>query len=275
MQYYEPNFIDEALVLLDRFGTNAHVLAGGTRLRFALRRGVAADAALINLKRIADLGRIEDTASDLWIGPLVTAAALRRHVLVGKHAPLLATTAASLGAAQLQTVATIGGNIVSADPAADLVPALIAYSADAEILSAGDCARIATVEDIVSKRPALQGRELLGRIRVPIAPHRASYQKMTTRRGLEMALVSVAVSCRMGGAVVADARVALAGAAPSVVRARGAERALIGSRLSSEVAQAAGERAAADADPLTDARASAAYRRALVATLTQRAVMEL
>ena len=275
MQYYEPNFIDEALVLLDRFGSSGHVLAGGTRLRFALRRGVAPDAALINLKRIADLARIERKVSELWIGPLVTAAQLRRHVLVREHAPLLATAAASLGAAQLQTVATIGGNIVSADPAADLVPALVAYEAEAEILTAGDRARVAAVEDIVRKRPALGARELLGLIRVPVTTHRASYQKMTTRRGLEMSLVAVAISCRMSGEVVADAKIALAGVAPSVMRARSAEEALIGSRLGPEIAQVAGERAAAASQPTSDERASAQYRRSLVATLTQRAVMEL
>jgi CO/xanthine dehydrogenase FAD-binding subunit len=273
MQYYEPNFIDEALVLLDRFGASAHVLAGGTRLRFALPRGP--DDALINLKRIPDLSFVERKGTELWIGPLVTAAVLRRHPLVTEHAPLLARAAAALGAAQLQTVATIGGNVVSADPAADLVPALIACDAEAEILSAGGAARVAPIENIVRGRPALEQRELLSVIRIPVAPHRASYQKMTTRKGLEMALVSVAVLCRMNGEVVGHARVAIAGAAPAVMRARSAEDALTGAGLDPVLARAAGVKAAAESQPITDARASAEYRRALVATLTERAVMDL
>ena len=275
MQYYEPNFIDEALVLLDRFGASAQVLAGGTRLRFSLRHTGSSEAALINLKRIAELSRIDRAADELRIGPLATAAVLRRHPLIAEHAPLLAMAAASLGAPQLQTVATIGGNVVSADPAADLVPALVAYGATADIATAAEPPRTAAVEDLVRKRPALAHGELLSLLRLPLGDHRAAYQKMTTRHGLEMALVAVAVRCDLREGVVKDARIAVAGAAPCVIRARTAETSLAGQRLSADTARAAGMRAADESQPVTDARASADYRRTLVASLTQRALLEL
>lgn len=275
MQYYEPNFIDEALVLLERFGTNAQVLAGGTRLRFALRRQSSDDAALINLKRITELSRIELAPGELRIGPLVTAAMLGRHPLIAEHAPLIARAALSLGAPQLQTVATIGGNVVSADPAADLVPALVAYDASADIAITGEPPRTASVEEIVSKQPSLERGQLLTLIRLPVGAHRAAYQKMTTRQGLEMAVVSVAAWCRLEGEIVGDARIAIAGAAPSVFRAKNAEKALAGERLSVATARAAGHKAAEESKPATDSRASAEYRRALVAALAERAVLEL
>ncbi len=274
MQYFEPNFLDEALVLLDRFGSDARILAGGTRLAFRLRREGHDAGALINVKRIDELAGIEISDGSLRIGALTTAATLRRHPLIREHAPLLAEAAATMGAAQLQTVATLGGNVASGDPASDLSVALLAYGARCTIGALGDAPASVPIEGILARqRPVLAPRELLTAVEIPVGPHRSSYQKMTTRRGFEMALVAVALVVRMDGDVVADARMGLAGVAATPVRATTAETVLIGTRLNAAAAIKAG-RAAADADakPRSDARASEAYRRALVATLTQRAV---
>jgi CO/xanthine dehydrogenase FAD-binding subunit len=122
--------------------------------------------------------------------------------------------------------------------------------------------------------PGLTPRELLTEIEIPIGPYRFSYQKMATRRAFEMAIVAVALRCRLEGDVIAEARIGLAGAAKTIVRAAAAEAELVGRRISVSVArQAARVAADADAAPQNDSRASAAYRRALVATLTERAVL--
>src|SRR5689334_11512730 len=107
MQYFEPNFIGERLAVPAPFGDRARVLAGGTILGPQLRAHPDAADALVNVKRIRDLSEIRLDGDDLWVGALATARAIARDTLVAKHAPLVAVAAASLGAPQLRSVATI------------------------------------------------------------------------------------------------------------------------------------------------------------------------
>ncbi len=275
MEYYEPNFLDEALVLLDRFGSEARILAGGTRLAFRLRHEGHRAAALVNLKRIGELGGVELDADALRVGALCTAAQLQRHPLVRQYAPLLAAAASTMGAAQLQTVATLGGNVASGDPASDLSVALLAHGASCRIAALEDVSAPVPIEQVLARqRPVLAPRELLTAVDIPLRRCHCSYQKMTTRHGFEMALVAVALALRMDGEVVGEARIGLAGVAPSPIRATSAEALLEGRALTASVARDAARLAASsDARPQSDARASADYRRALVATLVERAVL--
>ncbi|HEV2037572.1 MAG TPA: FAD binding domain-containing protein [Candidatus Eremiobacteraceae bacterium] len=275
MQYYEPNFVDEALVLLERFGSRARILAGGTRLGPVVRQGAPDIHAIINLKRIEEMCTIVATGATLHIGALATAAQLRRHPAVREHAPLLADAAASMGARQLQTLATLGGNICSGDPASDLSVALLACDAICQIATPNEGVASFLIEEVLARiPPGLTPRELLTEIEIPLGPYRFSYQKMATRRAFEMALVSVSLRCRMEDDVIADARIGLAGAAQTPIRATGAEAVLTGKRITTSVArQAARVAAEADASPQSDSRASDAYRRTLVAVLTERAVV--
>ncbi len=275
MQYFEPNFVDEALVLLDRFGTTARILAGGTRVGPRLRHDASGVSALVNVKRIDELGAIAISATTLRIGALVTAATLRSDAGVREHAPVLAAAAASLGARQLQSVATLGGNICSGDPASDLSVALLACDARCQVKSAADGLTTIPIERVLAKHnPVLQTGELLVGVEIPIAPHVGAYEKMTTRRGFEMALVAVALCARMDGNRVVAARIGLAGAGATPIRAARAEALLTGARLDDGVAREAGRIAAdSDAQDAGDRRAGDSYRRHLVATLTQRAVL--
>jgi len=134
MEYFEPNFLNEALVVLDRFGARAKVLAGGTLLGPRLRKQPDTADALVNVKRIPALNEIvlvDDKT--LRIGALVTARTLATNQLVHKHARIVALAAASLGAPQLRSVATVGGNVLSGHYSADLSTALLACDARATI----------------------------------------------------------------------------------------------------------------------------------------------
>jgi aerobic carbon-monoxide dehydrogenase medium subunit len=275
MQYFEPNFIGEALVLLDRFGSRARILAGGTRLGPLVRHGELDCAAIVNLKRIEELSSIVATTATLHVGALATAAQLRDHPDVRTHAPLLADAAASMGARQLQTLATLGGNVCSGDPASDLSVALLACDAVCHIATPNEGSFAFPIEEVLARTPpGLSPRELLTEIEIPLGPYRFAYQKMTTRRAFEMAIVSVALRCRMKGDVIADARIGLAGAADSPIRATSAEAVLAGERITPRLARDSGRVAATkDARPKNDWRASDEYRRALVAVLTERAVL--
>ncbi len=276
MQYYEPNFLNEALVLLERFGHDAHVLAGGTRLGPKLRASVTARGVLVNIKRIDELSSICLASDALHVGSLATASQLREHPLVREHAPLLALAAATMGARQLQTMATLGGNVCSGDPASDLSTALLAYDARCEVASPNDAPAVVPLRRLLDQAPrVLHANELLVAVEIPLLPHRFAYQKMMTRRAFEMALVAVAAVLRLDGDLVAEARIALAGAAATPIRATSAEAVLAGVRITPGAAREAAQAASTgDAQPASDWRASERYRRELVRVLTERAILE-
>lgn len=276
MQYFEPNFIGEALVVLERFGGRAKVLAGGTLLGPHLRAHPGDADALVNLKRIRDLSEIRLDGDTLHVGALATARTLARDPLIARHAPLLAIAAASLGAPQLRTVATIGGNVLSTHHAADLGCALLACEATATIAKLDDAPLRLPVEQMVSPGyTGLQTGSFLTGFTIPSAgDSRCAFEKMQTRRAFELALVSASASIRCAaGGDVQEARIALGGAAQTPIRAVAAEQAITGGDLSERrVAQAARAAADVDAEPPDDERASSSYRRQLVRTLVTRAL---
>jgi carbon-monoxide dehydrogenase medium subunit len=278
MQYFEPNFLDEALVVLDRFGPRAKPLAGGTRLVPSLRDDCGDVIALVNLKRIASLASISISGDRARIGPLVTAAELAQSPAIAAAVPLLAAAAASMGSRQIRRFASIGGNICSGDPASDLTVALLASDAACVLASSGHGERRLPLRDVLIPGGTICApHELLAAVEVPITHARTDYRKMTTRRSFEMALVAVAVAIdRDRGRPIAT-RIALAGAGPVCMRATNAEQianptSIDGDGL--EWATSAGAAAAAhDASPDSDERASADYRRHMVAILTTRALI--
>jgi len=277
MQYFEPNFVDEALVLLDRFSPGARVLAGGTLLGPQLRREPHDAATIINIKRIPELSDVALEGEHLKIGGVVTARALAEHPLVRKHAPLLAQAAASLGARQLRNVATLGGNLCSGHPAADLTAALLALDARCLVANIHEGPRDVPLPDFLRPHShALAQGELLTGVTIPLVSAGAAYVKMQTRRAFEMALVAVAVRFAVNeSGTIWNARIALAGAAPVPVRAHHAEASVTDKAPSPECFKAAARRAAdEDARPYSDHRASAEYRRHLVLVLTERALAE-
>jgi len=276
VQYFEPNFVDEALVLLDRFAPDARVLAGGTLLGFEMRAHRAPDATIVNVKRIPELHEIAFDGRCLHIGALATARELGDHELVLRYAPLVAKAAASIGARQLRTVATLGGNLCSGHPAADLSAALLASDATchiAEIAAGPSSLPLADFLRDVSR--LLDRRILFTSVELPATRNNVGYQKMQTRRAFEMAIVSVAAVVEFAGPAIGSARIGLGGGAPTAIRASRAEAFLAGKTGDVGVAREAARIAAEqDARPDDDARASADYRRQLVAVLAERALVD-
>ena len=276
LEYFEPNFLDEALVVLERFAGEARALAGGTRLVPELRAHPGGVAAIVNLKRIADLHDIEASGDALSIGALATVARLVTDRAVSAGAPLLARAASTMGAPQLRSIATIGGSICSGDPASDLTAALLALDADVCIATLGSGERrVALADALTVGGTTLGSGELLTRIVIPIRPAAIAYRKMQTRRGFEMALVAAAVSLRREGGRIQRVRIALAGAASTCLRAVHAENAAMAAPDLTAAAEEAGKAAAElDAKPHDDLRAHADYRRHLARILTRRAIVD-
>ena len=275
-EYHEPTSVAEAVDLGARFGDDGRFLAGGTDLVVQMRRAKLSPRHVLSLHRVPGLDRI-DANHIVRIGALTTHRALERFA--GFHGRLRALVegAQVVGGHQVRNVATVGGNIVNASPAADVVPVLLAL--DAVVTCVGPEGERSLPLDAFLTGPGQTARrpgELLTSVQFP-APARGTataFVKAGRRRAMEISLVCVAVRLSLDGERCREARIALGAVAPTTWRAREAERALEGRVLTPEAMREAGRLAAAGCQPLSDVRASAHYRQHLVATLVPRALAQ-
>jgi len=267
----------EAIAALTRAGAGARLIAGGTDLLVELKSAERAPALIIDISRASDMKRIAMTDEGLAIGAAVTHAEILDSPLIEKHAPAVAAASHSIGAVQTRSLGTLGGNLANCVPSLDGGPVLVALEAQVAIAGPSGRRRMALEEFFVGPRKtALAPGELLLDILIPKKSlgKPADFQKFGLRKGQALALVNVAASFRAGGAAAAfvEPRIALGAVAPTVMRALQAEAYLEGREISPEAMREAGRIAAAESRPITDFRASAGYRRDLVAVLTRRAL---
>lgn len=266
-----------AVALLAAHGPGVKVLAGGTDLLVDLKSAAEAPGVVLDLSRAADLKGIAVTDRGLRIGALTTHSELMRSPLVRTLVPALAEAAHTIGAVQTRNLGTLGGNLVTCVPSMDSGPALLALDARVAIAGPQGTRELALGEFFVGpRRTALAPGELLLEIVVPTASlgKPTCFLKFGLRKGQALALVNVAASTWIDPdrhAFVAP-RIALGAVAPTVIRAPRAEAALEGRPVTPEAMAEAGRIAATEARPISDFRASADYRRELVAVLTRRAL---
>jgi carbon-monoxide dehydrogenase medium subunit len=276
LRYHEPETLAEAVELGACFGARARFLAGGTDLIIQMRRGKCAPEHLIALHRVPGLDTIEANG-DVTLGALVTHRRIERSSLFHGALRGLVEGAEVVGGHQIRNVATVGGNIANASPAADLVPVLLALDARVTCTGTAGARQLALDEFLVGpgqtrRRPD----EVLTAVRFPqLAPLTATaFAKAGRRRAMEISVVCVAVRVTLdeNRERCLDARIALGAVAPTTWRARAAEQALAGRGATVEALREAGALAARDCQPISDVRASAAYRRLLVETMVPRAL---
>jgi len=273
-EYYDPTSLAEAVELGARFGEDGRFLAGGTDLIIQMHRGKVAPRQVISLHRVSGLDGIAANGS-VTLGARTTHRAIERFPGFQGRLRALVEGAEVIGGHQVRNVATVGGNIVNASPAADIVPVLLTL--DAVVTCAGpEGERLLSLDDFLlgpgqtARRPG----ELLTGVRFS-PPGRASataFLKAGRRRAMEISVVCVAARITLDGERCREARIVLGAVAPTTWRARAAERALAGHVLTPETLREAGRLAAAGCQPISDVRASARYRRHLVETLVPRAL---
>jgi carbon-monoxide dehydrogenase medium subunit len=243
-----------------------------------MKRGEINPLALINLKGIEDLDRIEpDAETGLQIGALTTISSLEQSSFVRSAYPVLAEAAGILGSPPVRNLATLGGNIGRASPASDLAPALMVLMARLSAVGP-EGKREFSLESIFSGpgMTTLKAGEVITSFSVPkIAAHSGTaYVRLGRRGGMDCALAGVAVllnlSAKSGD--VQEARIALASVAPVPIRARKAEAELLSGPLTQERIQKAAAAAVFDSMPVSDMRASSSYRKEMVKVLTLRAI---
>jgi len=273
-QYCAPSMLDDALILLERQGDEAKILAGGQSLVPLLNMRLAAPSYLIDINRLSELNYIQPEDDYLAIGATVRQSQIERSPLVQEKHPLLIEAIWHIGHMQIRNRGTIVGSLAHADPAAEL-PALLACLGGSLLLQRSTGERLLATEDFFRGylETALEPGEMVVEARFPWVDPRAGWAFMEfARRAGDYALVGAAAVLTPGeDGTCQEARVAYAGVAGAPVRASEVEKLLLGSTLDErsldEAAQVA--RAVVSAD-MSDVHATVVYRRVLAAELTRR-----
>ncbi|MEU4742755.1 xanthine dehydrogenase family protein subunit M [Actinosynnema sp. NPDC023658] len=253
----------------------AVALAGGQSLIPLLNARSRRPAVVVDVSRLP-LTDVEQTGSALVLGALTRLRAAETSPVVRRAAPLLAEALTHVGHVSVRNRGTVGGSVAHADPAAELPAVLLALDAVFSARGPGGTRTIDARDFFLGPhRTALAPDELLTGIRIPLPPSTARHGVAElSRRPQDLAITAVFTSVVLTDDVVTEARIAVAGAAPTPIRARAAEELLLGETPTAEVLAAAGEAAAGATDPVDDLRAPAAYRRDMTAVLTRRALRQ-
>lgn len=275
-EYHAPRTLDEALQLLATHRENARVLAGGTDLVLMMTDRVVAPDHVIDIKHIPEVNRFEwHDDGGLVMGAATPFRKLEASTEVQDRFPGLVEASAEVGSWQIRNLGTVGGNLCTASPSAEIAPILLALDAEVEIAGPGGRRSLPLAQFHQGvRRTALQPDELLIEIRIPGQgdPSGSHYLKLKERQKMDIAFVGVASAIELepGDGVIKRARIALGAVAPTPIRAPEAEESLKGKRISDETLAEAGRLAAQAAKPISDVRASAEYRREMVGVLTRR-----
>jgi carbon-monoxide dehydrogenase medium subunit len=270
-----PADIGEALKLMADYGEKATVLAGGTDLVPMINNY---DTMPQNLLYIGRLGfdYIKEEPGRLVIGAATTTARLAASGAVARLAPALCQAAALSGSTAIRNLATLGGNLVNASPAADLACSLLALGADLHLASAGG-RRVVPIADFFTGpgRTVRRPDEILLEIHVPMPQGPNGFLKLGRRKALTLSVVNTAVSLVMDGRTCRQARVAVGAVAPTPLRCRRAEEMLAGRPMDAGTISECAARALAESNPIDDQRATAWYRKKAGTALVARALAQL
>jgi CO/xanthine dehydrogenase FAD-binding subunit len=231
---------------------------------------------LVDASRVKECRFIDSANRRVTIGALTTYADLLASAVVRKTAPLLIQAAETVGAPQTRARGTLGGNIANASPAGDTLPPLLALETQVRLVSQGG-ERTLPLADVLRGpgKTCLEPGEVIHSVSFARLPERCGmvYLKLGNRNGMSIAVASVAAVLVQGtDGKIADARIALGSVAPTAVRCPHAEAALMGQFPVHAVFQAAAAAALDDIAPISDVRATAAYRRVSAGRLVARAL---
>lgn len=271
--YVAPATVDEAIQALSRAGDDAKVLAGGQSLVPVLRLRLAAPTMLVDLNKISELRGVRDDGDAIVVGAMTTHHDVINDPLVREHAALLALATQTVGDPQIRHRGTLGGALVHADPAGDLLAPVVVLDAEMVIVGPGGRRTVPASEFFVDLfTTAVQPDEVLIEIRIPKKTGWGAHYEKFQRVAQAWSIVAVAAAVRTEGGSIAEARVALTNMAATPVRATGVEQALVGQPATAETIRAAAEHAAEGTSPMSDGNADADYREHLARVLTGRAV---
>ena len=277
--YHAPATLDEAIKLLGELGEDAKILAGGHSLIPMMKLRLAEPTNLIDINGLSDLNYIKEENGYLCIGAMTREVELEKSDLIAEKYPILKDTSEVIADPLVRNMATVGGNIAHGDPANDHPATMVALGADVVINGPGGIlgGRERTIAiDEFFKGPlmtALEQNEILTELRIPINGGKsgAAYKKLERKVG-DYAIAGAAVALQFDSDSCSSAGIALTNVGPTPIRATEAQDALVGTSASSDDIDKAAELAASAAQPVGAHRGAEEYKRAVVKTLTARAI---
>ena len=278
--YINATTIEDVLKILSGQGMHARIVAGGTDLILELERGVRKDIhTLIDVTRIAQLDQITLDEDDvIHLGPLVTHNHCVGSKLIRERAFPLARAAWEVGAPQIRNRGTIAGNLITASPANDTIPPLMALGASVTLQSVSDI-RIIPLKDFYTgvRKTVMQPNEMLVDISFPAmkGTQRGSFIKLALRRAQAISVINVTVIVDFEADTVQSASITLGAVAPTIIHAVEAENYLPGKTLTDDVIETTAKLSMDASKPIDDIRGSAAYRREMVRICTLRGLRSL
>ena len=280
-KYAAPESLEEAVRLVA--GGDATLLAGGTDLMPRMRAGLAdLRPVLVNTRGIPELRGVSADGRTIRIGALATVTEILESDILRKQAKILVETADSFAGGQIRNTATIGGNIVNASPAGDMIIPLILLDAEVDLASAEGNAVAERADPIADfftgpGETVMRPNEILTAVKfkAPGDGFIARFEKFGSRPSMDISIVSVGIAGIKSGGALKSARVAFGAVAPVPLRGRSTEAAVEGKILDAETVAVAALTAAGEVSPISDVRASAWYRTELVRTLTERLLRDV
>ena len=273
--YLRPKTIPEAIALLQQYGDDAKILSGGQSLIPMMKLRLARPAYLIDINRIAGLSYVKEEDGHLKIGGLTREAELESSPLIRSKYPIILDTARVIADPQVRNLATVAGNLAHGDPANDHPATMLALGA--KVVATGPAgARVIPIEDFFVSlfTTALAPNEIVTEIQIPVPPSHSggAYYKLERKVG-DFATAAVAAQITLdGNGVCQQVGIGLTNVGPTPIKATKAEAFLRGKKLDEATLRQAAQLAADAAQPSSDLRGPAEYKKGLVKELAFRAL---
>jgi len=275
LNYLAPESFDQAVIAKSQHAENSRVIAGGTDLLLRMRDKVVAPSVLIDLRHTS-LNKILVSNDAMSLGASVSLSQILENSEITQHFPALQTACREFAGPPIRNRATLGGNIVNASPAADLVPPLIAYDASIVLRASGGDRALPLAEFFTGPgQSVIAPDEILMEIRIPLLPplSAATFIKLGQRRSMAISQVNLTTRLSIDNSnCVTGARIVLGAVAPTPIRAHSAEEMLAGKIISEDLIRMAAEKAREEVTPISDVRASLEYRLEMTEVLVRRAL---
>jgi len=274
--YAAPTTLKEAASLLASANGTARILAGGTDILVQLREGLRDADLVVDVKKIPELMELSySPANGLRLGASIPCYRIYENAEIAKAYPALADAARIVGGWQIQSRASVGGNLCNSSPAADTIPALIAHGATCVIAGPKGNREVKVAEFCTGPgKNVLQPGELLITIVLPASPPKSSsaYERFIPRNEMDIAVVGAGswIALSPDGETVESASIGIGAVAPTPKIAVDAATWLKGKPATEDIFSRAGELARNVAAPITDMRGTAEYRMHLVGVLVKR-----